>query len=46
MRSIDFRKAVDLSHHLNVRQRQASAPLKGITKFMAYDGMLSLAGGT
>lgn len=38
--------AVDLSHHLNLLSRSRHpSPLKDIIKFMAYDGMISLAGG-
>lgn len=38
--------AIDLSHHLNVLSRSRHpSPLKDIIKFMAYDGMISLAGG-
>ncbi|KAK9785225.1 putative Aromatic aminotransferase Aro8 [Seiridium cardinale] len=38
--------AIDLSHHLNSLSRSRHpSPLKDIIKFMAYDGMISLAGG-
>jgi aromatic amino acid aminotransferase I len=38
---------VDLSHHLNAHSRaRHPSPLKDILKFMAYDGMISFAGGT
>ena len=37
---------VDLSHHINVKSKSRHpSPLKDIIKFMAYDGMISLAGG-
>ncbi|KAL3421753.1 hypothetical protein PVAG01_05909 [Phlyctema vagabunda] len=37
---------VDLSHHLNeLSKARHESPLKAIIKYMAYDGMLSLAGG-
>ncbi|KAH6657578.1 aromatic aminotransferase Aro8 [Truncatella angustata] len=38
--------AIDLSHHLNLSSRSRHpSPLKEIIKYMAYDGMVSLAGG-
>ncbi len=38
--------ACDLSHHLNAKSKaRHPSPLKDIIKFMAYDGMISLAGG-
>jgi hypothetical protein len=38
--------AVDLWHHLNVLSRsRKTSPLKEIIKYMAQDGMISLAGG-
>ncbi|KEZ46544.1 hypothetical protein SAPIO_CDS0338 [Scedosporium apiospermum] len=38
---------VDLSHHINVKSKSRHpSPLKDIIKFMAYDGMISLAGGS
>jgi aromatic amino acid aminotransferase I len=38
---------VDLSHHINVKSKSRHpSPLKDIIKFMGYDGMISLAGGT
>lgn len=40
-------EAVDLSHHINVKSKSRHpSPLKEIIKFMGYDGMISLAGGT
>ena len=40
-------KAVDLSHHINAQSKaRHPSPLKEIIKFMAYDGMISLSGGT
>ena len=40
------REAVDLSHHLNsVSRGRFPSPLKDIIKYMAIDGMVSLAGG-
>ncbi|KXH25924.1 hypothetical protein CSAL01_04478 [Colletotrichum salicis] len=37
---------VDLSHHINTKSKaRHPSPLKDIIKFMAYDGMVSFAGG-
>lgn len=39
-------EAVDLSHHVNTLSKSRHpSPLKDIIKFMAVDGMISLAGG-
>lgn len=40
------RTSIDLSHHLNhVSRSRRPSPLKDIVKYMAADGMVSLAGG-
>lgn len=39
-------EAIDLSHHLNTTSKSRHpSPLKDIIQYMAYDGMISLAGG-
>jgi aromatic amino acid aminotransferase I len=39
--------AVDLSHHINAKSNaRHPSPLKDIIKYMSYDGMISMAGGT
>jgi aromatic amino acid aminotransferase I len=41
-----LQNAIDLTHHLNAHSKaRHPSPLKDILKFMAYDGMVSLAGG-
>lgn len=38
--------AIDLGHHVNAHSKaRHPSPLKDILRFMAYDGMVSLAGG-
>jgi hypothetical protein len=39
--------SIDLSHHLNQHSKaRHPSPLKDIIKFMGFEGMVSLAGGT
>lgn len=39
-------KAIDLSHHVNTKSKSRHpSPLKDIVQYMAYEGMISLAGG-
>ena len=46
MGSMQTANTVDLSHHINASSKaRHPSPLKEIIKYMAVDGMVSLAGG-
>lgn len=47
MGSVPQAASVDLSHHINAKSKaRHPSPLKDIVKYMGYEGMISLAGGT